>query len=267
MAEQSKFYWLKLKRDFFKRHDIQIIEGMPNGKDYVLFYLKLMCESIDHNGNLRFSDTIPYNEQMLATITNTNIDIVRSALTIFQELKMIDILDDRTIFMAEIEKLIGSAADNSNANRQRRFRERQRQQALSVRYESVTENNESKSIEKEIELDIDIEQDNTTTTNNTYPSIMRGAFSNKKVSDFANYDEYLESDEFKFYRLVSGLFAEFENYVALMTAPDDFIVYNKARGWLGIGGELIVKDEDTLRRYVEKWATTEIAKKGISYDT
>ena len=35
----AKFYWLKLKRDFFKRHDIQIIEAMPNGKDYVLFYL------------------------------------------------------------------------------------------------------------------------------------------------------------------------------------------------------------------------------------
>ena len=77
----KKYYWLKLKKDFFKRHDIQIIESMPNGKDYVLFYLKLLCESIDHDGNLRFSETIPYSEQMLATITNTNIDIVRNAIS------------------------------------------------------------------------------------------------------------------------------------------------------------------------------------------
>ena len=41
MADK-KYYWLKLKKDFFKRHDIQIIENMPNGKDYVLFYLKLL---------------------------------------------------------------------------------------------------------------------------------------------------------------------------------------------------------------------------------
>ena len=39
MADK-KYYWLKLKRDFFKRHDIRIIEEMPNGKEYLLFYNK-----------------------------------------------------------------------------------------------------------------------------------------------------------------------------------------------------------------------------------
>ena len=70
MAEKDKkYYWLKLKRDFFKRHDIQIIEDMPNGKDYILFYVKLLCESVDHDGRLRFNEEIPYNEEMLATIS------------------------------------------------------------------------------------------------------------------------------------------------------------------------------------------------------
>ena len=107
MADSKKFYWLKLKRDFFKRHDIRIIEEMPNGKDYVLFYLKLLLESIDHEGSLRFSDTIPYNEQMLSVITNTNVDIVRSAMKLFIELHLIDVLEDQTIYMGEIEKMIG----------------------------------------------------------------------------------------------------------------------------------------------------------------
>lgn len=107
MAEK-KFYWLKLKRDFFKRHDIRIIEEMPNGKEYILFYLKLLLESIDHEGTLRFSDTVPYNEQMLSVITNTNIDVVKSAMKMFIELNMIEIFDDQTIYMAEVEKLIGS---------------------------------------------------------------------------------------------------------------------------------------------------------------
>lgn len=160
MADK-RYYWLKLKRDFFKRHDIRIIESMPNGKDYILFYLKLLCESVDHDGSLRFSEQIPYNEDMLATITNTNVDIVRNAINIFAQLGMMDILDDGTYFMAEVQKMIGSAADNDNANRQRRFRERQKELALPNRYESVTKNNESKSksIEKDIEIDIEKEKE------------------------------------------------------------------------------------------------------------
>lgn len=157
MAESKKYYWLKLKRDFFKRHDIRIIEEMPNGKDYILFYLKLLLESIDHEGNLRFSDAIPYNEQMLSVVTNTNVDVVRSAMKIFTELHMMDILDDQTIYMAEVDKLIGSAVDNDNANRVRRCREKKKQLALQNVTDSVTKCNESKSIEKDKEIDTELE--------------------------------------------------------------------------------------------------------------
>lgn len=122
MAER-KFYWLKLKRDFFKRHDIRIIEEMPNGKDYILFYLKMLLESIDHEGELRFSEAIPYNEQMLAVITNTNIDIVKAAMQIFIELNMIEILDNNTIYMAEVQKLIGSETKWAEYKRNKKVNE------------------------------------------------------------------------------------------------------------------------------------------------
>lgn len=128
-GKDKKYYWLRLKRDFFKRHDIQIIEAMPNGKDYILFYLKLLCESVDHEGNLRFSDAIPYSEQMLATITNTNIDVVRSATKVFIELKMMDVMDDGTYYMCEVNKMIGVASQDdhtreSTRQRVKAFRER-----------------------------------------------------------------------------------------------------------------------------------------------
>lgn len=157
MADSKKFYWLKLKRDFFKRHDIRIIEEMPNGKDYVLFYLKLLLESIDHEGSLRFSDTIPYNEQMLSVITNTNVDIVRRALDIFTGLKLIEIFDDQTIYMGEVEKMIGS--ESWSAERVRRFRDKQK--ALLCNGD-VTSCNEEKEIEikKDIDTDIEIEREN-----------------------------------------------------------------------------------------------------------
>ena len=123
MGESGKYYWLKLKRDFFKRHDIRIIEEMPNGKDYILFYLKLLLESINHEGSLRFSDTIPYNEQMLSVVTHTNIDIVRSAMKLFVELNMMSICDDQTIYMTEVEKLIGSETKWAEKKRLQRGKE------------------------------------------------------------------------------------------------------------------------------------------------
>lgn len=151
----GRFYWLKMKRDFFKRHDIKIIEAMPNGKDYLLFYLKLLCESVDHDGNLRFSEQIPYNEEMLSVITNTNIDIVRSAIKVFMQLEMMEMMDDGTFYMNEVSKMIGSCADNDNANRQRAFRERKKQALLQDRYATVTKNNESKSKRKSKSIEID----------------------------------------------------------------------------------------------------------------
>lgn len=118
--DKKRYYWLKLHKDFFKRHEIKIVEDMPNGKEYILFYLKLLLESVTHEGKLRFSDTIPYNVQMLASLTNTNIDIVKSAMQIFLELKMIEVLDDETIYMIEVEQLIGSETGAAARKREQR---------------------------------------------------------------------------------------------------------------------------------------------------
>ena len=148
----KKFYWLKLKRDFFKRHDIRIIESMPNGKDYILFYLKMLLESIDHEGELRFSDAIPYNEQMLSVITNTNIDIVKAAMKLFIDLRMVDVMDDQTIYMMEVEKLIGSESESAE-----RVRKHRRDVKALQCNASVTKCNTEIEIESEKETDTEEE--------------------------------------------------------------------------------------------------------------
>ena len=152
----KKYYWLRLKKDFFKRHDIRIIENMPNGKDYVLFYLKLMVESIDHEGALRFSDTIPYNEEMLSVITNTNIDVVRSAMKLFHELNMVEILDDSTIYMRETQALIGS--ETKWAEKKRNYRKKE-DNVLKLSSSCPPDVRQEKEIEKEKELEKEFEID------------------------------------------------------------------------------------------------------------
>lgn len=173
MADNKKFYWLKLKRDFFKRHDIRIIETMPNGKDYILFYLKLLLESIDHEGELRFSETIPYNEQMLSVITDTNVDIVKSAMKVFIELNMIEIFDDNTIFMQEVTKLIGS--ETKGAERVREHRKKQKALQCNT---SVTKCNTEIDIDKEIQIDTESKKENNKPVRHKY-----GEYKNVLLSD------------------------------------------------------------------------------------
>ena len=146
MAEEKKRYWLKLEKDFLDSKYIKIIKGVPNGTDYILFYLALMLASVDTVGHLRFTELVPYNEQMLASLTGTNIDIVRSAMKMFQDLGMIRILEDGTIFMPEVPRLTGK--ESESAERVRAFRERKRQELLNCNSD-VTECNDNKEEEEE----------------------------------------------------------------------------------------------------------------------
>lgn len=107
MAEYSKekLFYLKLNKDFFDQHYIKILETQPNGDKYVLFLMKLMCESISHNGYLRFNESIPYDETMLASITRTDIDVVRSAIKIFLAMEIVEFTKDKTLFIKGVPLL------------------------------------------------------------------------------------------------------------------------------------------------------------------
>lgn len=158
----KKYYWLKLKKDFFKRHDIQIIENMPNGKDYVLFYLKLLVESVDHNGGLRFNETIPYDEQMLSIITNTNIDTVSKAMELFRGLGMVEILDDQTIYMNEVSKMLGAEtywAEKKREQRQKAKLDASKTPRIGHCPSEVQTVQVMSKVEIELEKDIDIEKE------------------------------------------------------------------------------------------------------------
>ena len=155
MAESKRYYWLKLKRDFLKRHDIRIIKKLPHGKECVLFYLELMLESIDHEGQLRFSEEIPYDYEMLAAVTDTELEIVELAFDYLIKFKMVKFDEDKTIILPGVQQLIGSAVDNDNAKRQQRFRDKKKETTLRKVTDSVTKNNESKR--KRIDKDKDLE--------------------------------------------------------------------------------------------------------------
>jgi predicted phage replisome organizer len=128
MAEEKKRYWLKLDKDFLKSPQIKVIQKMPNGKDYIILYLSLMLESVETIGHLKLNGLIPYNAEIISAITETNIDIVRSALEVFKSLGMIQYLDDGTIFMVAVPKMTGK--ESESAERVRRYREKLQQKEI-----------------------------------------------------------------------------------------------------------------------------------------
>ena len=167
-TEEKKRYWLKLNKDFLKSSQIKVIKNMPNGKDYVIFYLALMLESVETIGHLRFSNLVPYNEEMLASVTETNVDIVRTAVKIFESLGLMEILDDGTIYMTQVAEMTGK--ESESAERVRRYRLKQKQQLALQCNGNVTNSNGNKEEDKQsTENKEDVKEDLLqTTTNNIF---------------------------------------------------------------------------------------------------
>lgn len=122
-----RYYWLKLKDDFFQDDTIRWLESQKNGKEYCLFYLKLCLKSLKTRGILIQevgSILIPYDVETLAKITNTNQDTVKVAMNIFEKINLVEVLEDGKIYLSQIENMVGS--ETASTIRSRRSRERQR---------------------------------------------------------------------------------------------------------------------------------------------
>ena len=132
MADK-RYYWLKLKEDFFQDEAIEWLEEQENGKEYCLFYLKLCLKSLKDDGKLIRTVgnlLIPYSTEKLAEATRTKADTVMVAMQVLQRIGLVEILDDGAIKMLKLQDMVGSEAGNANALRQKRFRQRKKQELL-----------------------------------------------------------------------------------------------------------------------------------------
>ncbi|HFU4203021.1 TPA: phage replisome organizer N-terminal domain-containing protein [Streptococcus suis] len=158
MADNKKYYYLKLKDNFFESDEAIILESMPDGYIYSNILLKLYLRSLKNNGLLMFNDLIPYNAQMLATITRHHVGVIEKAIQIFQQLRLIEILDNGAIYMTNIQNFVGQSSTNADRMRESR---RQLQMLNKCAPEIEIE------IEKDIKLDIDINKEIHSELNNS----------------------------------------------------------------------------------------------------
>ena len=163
MSDNKKYYYLKLKEDFFDSPEIKVLESMPNGYKYSNLLLKLYLKALKFDGALRLNEYIPYNVEMISAVVGMDIDTVRVAFDLFKKLKLVEILNDGTIYMLEIQNFIGKST--TEADRKRNYRKRieeektkliengQMSGQMSLKCPDKTP--PEKEIEKEIEKDIE----------------------------------------------------------------------------------------------------------------
>lgn len=164
MAEK-KYYWLKLPRNFFGKHYIKILRAKENGELLVLFYMWMLTEAIDHEGRLRYSEDIPYDEEMLAEASGFALHIVTQALQQFTKLQLVITESDGTLFMPKSIEMIGS--ESASAQRVREYRERKNSKEKKPETVENTESNDNvtkcnsdvqkSNIEKELEKELEKE--------------------------------------------------------------------------------------------------------------
>lgn len=119
MADNKKYYYLKLKEGFFDSEEIRILESMKDGYIYSNILLKLYLRSLRNEGRLMYRNVIPYTPEILATLTGHQVGTVEKALKVFKELELIEILDNGAIYMMDIQNFIGKSS--TEADRQRAY--------------------------------------------------------------------------------------------------------------------------------------------------
>ena len=60
MADNKKYYYLKLKEDFFDSDEMLLLQGMKDGYLYSDILMKMYLRSLKNEGRLMYKDYIPY---------------------------------------------------------------------------------------------------------------------------------------------------------------------------------------------------------------
>lgn len=181
MSDNKKYYYMRLKENFFDSDEMVVLESLPEGVLYSNILLKLYLKSLKNNGYLMINECIPYDANMISKVLKQPIGIIKDALNAFKALGLIDVLDNGTIYMSNIELFIGKSSTEGERKKAARLK-------LSQGYGQLSDKCPPE-IEIDIEKDIDIEkerekeQEKETPPPNNIPIYLYGENGNVQLSE------------------------------------------------------------------------------------
>jgi predicted phage replisome organizer len=159
--------WIKLSTKMFEDEKIRLIESMPESDMLLIIWIKLLSQAgkTNANGYIYLNENIPYTDEMLATIFNRPLNIVRLALKTFEDFGMIEISDENFIAISNWEKHQNvEGLDKIRQQTRNRVAKHRKKKQLEAGNDTcnvtVTDGNATdidKELDIEIDKDIDIE--------------------------------------------------------------------------------------------------------------
>ena len=124
MAEK-RFYWLKLKEDYFNSPKIKKLRRIAGGDTFTIIYLKMQLLSIRNQGIIQFEGIEPTFEEELALKLDEDLENVKLTLAFLQAQGLYELNDNNEYLLIEANNNIGS--EGQSAERKRRFDERKKE--------------------------------------------------------------------------------------------------------------------------------------------
>lgn len=180
MADNKKYYYMRLKENFFDSDEMIILENMDNGDGiiYSNILLKLYLRSLKYEGRLMFNERIPFNPQMLSTIVRHPVGVVEKALKAFVDLGLVEVMDNGAIYMLDIQNFIGKTtteADRIKAYRSKINKEKglvsNDTPKLVQMYDKSTPELELE-IERELKIEKEVEASAATSTKSDFQNLI-----------------------------------------------------------------------------------------------
>lgn len=164
MAEKKRFYWIKLKENFFDLETIDWLISQKNGCEYIVLYQKLCLLTANKGGELSMKIgemIIPYDINKIARDTKFSVDTVIVAVELFKKIGLIYEQEDGVLKIPYVEEMVGS--ETSSAKRVREYRQRQALQCNTECNGDVTQekDNRVKRIENRDKIKEEEKKDNT----------------------------------------------------------------------------------------------------------
>lgn len=153
--------WIKLSVNLFDDEKIKIIRAMPEGDKILLIWIQLLCMAgkVNDKGSVYIGQNMYYTDEMLATICQQPLNIIRLAIQTFINFDMVVVDDEGLIQIENWEKHqnIEGMEKIRAQTRKRVAKHREKQKELTSNV-TVTLRNET-DIDKELEEELDIEEE------------------------------------------------------------------------------------------------------------
>jgi len=146
MSEAKKYYWLKLKDDFFSTKEIKKLRKIAGGDTYTIIYLKMQLLSIKKEGLLIYEGTEENLIEQLTLELDEDIDNIKITLAFLQANRLIEQIADDEFMLNKVIQSIGS--ETTAAERMRQMREKRNN--VTPMLQSVTQREEIR--EKRIDI-------------------------------------------------------------------------------------------------------------------